>query len=423
MVGPFLLRGRGKRFLRRIQQRGRGGEGTVSRPMADDQGDGWEEKQVRKTSVVILTGGWGESSVELALRAGHQAAAWDLVETFAGLGNVHRIIVAADDPIWARTLGRLPVTVDVDVPGETFHFGRRLAGVIERYGLERVLYTGAGSAPLLQADDWAGILNRLASSDPIVVTNNLHSCDWAGFTRAEEAAALIGPQTKDNGIAWTLVNEGGFLCDAMEPSAGARFDIDTPVDLAIAHRHPGIGCHLRGFLDELGWESAALEGVLKEMRREGGSLMVAGRASPAAWWALQEATRCWVRVFAEERGMRASGRQERGEVRSLLADHLQAVGLERFFNTLAELANGVMLDDRVILCSVGRWPSAVDRFNSDLHRWQKVEDPFLRAFTRAAAEAPVPVVLGGHTVVAGGLMALAEAVSMDCAAVVEGGDA
>lgn len=375
---------------------------------------------MREVTVVILTGGWGDSPVESALRAGHQAAARDLVDVFARLDRVGRVIVAADDPILAGMLGGPPAMVDIDAPGETFHFGRRLAGIIERYGLERVLYTGAGSAPLLETGGWMEVLDRLASADPIVVTNNLHSCDWAGFTRADEAAALIASQTKDNGIAWTLVNEGGFSYHALAPSAGARFDIDTPVDLLIARRHPGIGRHLRRYLDDLGWASGRLDGVLAEMRREGGSLMVAGRTSPAAWRALQEATRCWVRVFAEERGMRASGRQERGDVRSLLADHLQAVGLERFFKALAELANGVLLDDRVILCSAGRWPNALDRFNSDLYRWQEVEDPFLREFTRAAAEAPVPIVLGGHTVVAGGLMALAEAVSMDRAAVIEG---
>lgn len=108
--------------------------------------------------------------------------------------------------------------------------------------------------------------------------------------------------------------------------------------------------------------------------------------------------------------MRASGRQGRGEVRSLLADYLDLVGVERFFEALGELANGVLLDNRVILASRGLWPSAMDRFNSDLYRWRQIEEPLLRRLTRAAAEASVPVVMGGHTVVAGGLMALAEAV-------------
>jgi len=130
------------------------------------------------------------------------------------------------------------------------------------------------------------------------------------------------------------------------------------------------------------------------------------------WAALEQATRCWVRVFAEERGMRASGRQARGEVCSLLADYLETVGVERFFDELAELAQGVLLDSRVILAARRLWPATADRFNSDLLRWAQVEEPFLRRFTQAAAEARVPVVLGGQSLVAGGLMALVEAFSL-----------
>jgi hypothetical protein len=242
----------------------------------------------------------------------------------------------------------------------------------------------------------------------LVITNNLHSCDWAGFTPAREAAPLIAQQSSDNAIAWALANEAGFPVESQRASAASRFDIDTPADLLIADRHPRTGRHLRRYLDELGWESPHLDGVLAEMARDGGSLLVAGRVSSAAWGTLEQAARCWVRVFAEERGMRASGRQSRGEVRSLLAEYLGLVGVERFFEELGQLANGVLLDNRVILAARRLWPSAVDRFNSDLQRWGEVEDPFLQGLTRAAAEAPIPVVMGGHSVVGGGLMALTE---------------
>jgi hypothetical protein len=52
--------------------------------------------------------------------------------------------------------------------------------------------------------------------------------------------------------------------------------------------------------------------------------------------------------------------------------------------------------------------SREDRFLSGLGRWQDIGDPFLRDFTRAAAEAPIPVLLGGHSLMSGGLMALNE---------------
>ena len=107
--------------------------------------------------------------------------------------------------------------------------------------------------------------------------------------------------------------------------------------------------------------------------------------------------------------MRASGRQERGEVGSLVSDLLELVGPEPLFGRLAELADGVVMDSRVLLAARGLWPSISDRFESDLLRWHQVDDPFLRQFTQAAAQAEVPVLLGGQSVVAGGLMALAEA--------------
>jgi hypothetical protein len=330
------------------------------------------------------------------------------METLAQIESVDRVILVTDDPGWGAAVTNPALDLDIDPPGERFHFGRRLAELIERYEADRVLYSGGGSAPLLSSKRWAAVLDRLGRAERLVITNNLHSCDWAGFVPAREAAPLIAQQPNDNAIAWALAHEAAFPVEDLRASAASRFDIDTPADLLIAHRHPRIGYHLRRYLDELGWESPHVDGVLAEMAREGGSLLVAGRVSSAAWGALEQAARCWVRVFAEERGMRASGRQGRGEVRSLLADYLGLVGAERFFEDLGQLANGVLLDNRVILAAKGLWPSASDRFNSDLHRWREVEDPFLRGLTRAAADPPIPVVMGGHSVVGGGLLALTE---------------
>jgi len=362
-----------------------------------------------EATLILLVGGWGQSEVEQALGGAHRAAARDLLGVLLRTGVIGRAVVATDDPAWGDTLTDLPVEVDLDLPGEPFHFGRRLAGLIERYDAQRVLYSGGASAPLLSVERWTEVLARLAEADRLVVTNNLHSCDWVGFVPAIEVASLVAQEAKDNAVAWALVHEGGLPAESLPPSAATRFDLDTPADLLIAHRHPGIGLHLRRFLDRLGWEAPQLEGVLAAMARDGGSLAVVGRASAAAWAALERATRCWVRVFAEERGMRASGRQEQGEVRSLLADYLELVGVEGFFDELAGLVDGVLLDNRVVLAARGLWPSTPDRFHSDLYRWDRVEEPFLRRLTRAAAEARVPVVLGGHSVVAGGLMALVEA--------------
>jgi hypothetical protein len=107
--------------------------------------------------------------------------------------------------------------------------------------------------------------------------------------------------------------------------------------------------------------------------------------------------------------MQAAGRAGPGLSRSLLAFHLQEVGPAKFFEQLAELANVACIDTRPLLSHLGVEASRADRFNSDLGCPDQIEEPFLREFTQAAVDAPLPVILGGHSLVSGGLMLLTEA--------------
>jgi len=363
-------------------------------------------------TLLLMVGGWPHDDVGQVLRGAHQAAARDLLEFFVGTRYVGRAVVATDDADWASTLSDLAVDVDLDIGDGPFRFGPRLATLVERYHSDRILYSGGGAAPLMGSEQWCEVLERLTTANEVVVTNNVHSCDWVGFTQAEYVLSWLAEEAHDNAVAWLLSHEGGVPVASLPPAASTRFDLDTPVDLLIARGHPGIGAHLRAYLDGLSWMSRQLDDVISIMMQEGTSLAIVGRVSSAAWSAIDGATQCWIRVFAEERGMRASGRQARGEVRSLLADYLREIGVDRFFRELAELVDGVLLDNRVILAARGIWPSMADRYHSDLYRWVQVEEPFLRRMTWAASEAPVPIVMGGHSVVSGGLMALAEIVEM-----------
>jgi hypothetical protein len=92
----------------------------------------------------------------------------------------------------------------------------------------------------------------------------------------------------------------------------------------------------------------------------------------------------------------------------MLLPMLEALGMEGFFARLAEMADAVLFDTRVLFAARGFTPSAADRYASDLLWHWAVEDDWLRAFTFAAATAPIPIVLGGHSLVAGGLHALVE---------------
>jgi hypothetical protein len=106
--------------------------------------------------------------------------------------------------------------------------------------------------------------------------------------------------------------------------------------------------------------------------------------------------------------MLASGRASRGEVRSLIAMAVDEWGAERFLERMAELVGGLIWDTRVWMSHRGPWPTAADRCASDLGWADEVDDPALRNLTRATNEAGIPVLLGGHGIVAGGLYALIE---------------
>ncbi len=106
--------------------------------------------------------------------------------------------------------------------------------------------------------------------------------------------------------------------------------------------------------------------------------------------------------------MQAEGRIEGGQARSLVGFYLAAVGVQRFFATLAELADAAFLDSRVILAHLGL--QAEPRRPLPLRPGAVRGDrgPVPARADQGAARAAIPVALGGHSLVSGGLMALVE---------------
>lgn len=358
-------------------------------------------------------GGAGETAVEQAMAQACLAAARDTVERALAADAADRIVFATDRAAWAQALADLPVVVDLDDrPSTPFHFGRRLAGIIQRHSIQRVFYLGGGSAPLMDGPALRAVADAIRDDDGLLVTNNIHSSDWAAFAPASAAVQTADDLRSDNSLGWLLSHQGRLAAREWPRAAATQFDLDTPTDLLIAglhaNSHAFIGPHLRAHIAALGWDDANVRAAAQILLTPAKQVIIAGRVSQTTWAHLDTQTKCWVRVFSEERGMRASGRQAGGLVRSLLADHLALVGLERFFYEMRELADAVFLDSRVILAARGAWPTPADRFYSDLRCPDEIADPFLRDFTAAALAAPMPVVLGGHSLVSGGLWALVD---------------
>lgn len=293
-------------------------------------------------------------------------------------------------------------------PAGSIHVGETLARLVTEFGISRLLYFGGGAVPLLSDAQFTIITQRLAAAEKLVITNNQFASDWAGVAPAGLLTEWVERLPRDNMLGWVLSTEAGLPVETLAASAATRLDIDTPSELLVLRLHPQTQPHLRQYLEALPLDNGRLEQALAALARPASRIFIAGRFSPEVWLAVNRVSRAWLRVVSEERGMISSGRQARGEVRSLLADYIDVVGLRAFFATLSDWADAAFIDTRVTLAHYNRWPSATERFASDLGLRALIQDEWLGAFTEAALACPIPVVLGGHGLLAGDMLACCE---------------
>ncbi len=369
-------------------------------------------------TAVIMLGTGGVSEFEALVHSSRRRAAIATAQTLSTLHQIDKIIVAAPeserahwkaDPECAGLYESLQW--DFDPPGANFHFGNRIGELAYRLDLERLLYIGAGSMPLLSRKKMTEIVGRLSrAGERWAITNNFHSSDWLGMTDSTVLPEAASRLPRDNMLGWILKEKAGFRVQALPPSAATQMDIDTPTDLVALRWHPDTPAPLRSFISErlpaeplAVWKAAA-----RVLNAPGSHVALIGRVSPHTWQVLQAHTEVWIRVFSEERGMTASGRWGGGRVRSLLAHFTEHSGPKTVFNHLGEIVATAFIDTRVFLAHHGKWPSASDRYASDMYQPERISDARLRDFTEAAIACRSPMVLGGFGAVSGGLFALVE---------------
>lgn len=351
----------------------------------------------------------GSSPAESWLAEGRRAAAMDMLHRLSSLSVADPIYVLAaesEDSQILSSMGGIPL----EKPKASFNFGRELARWVEEGGFQRIAYFGGASAPLMTIESLQEVFDLVLDADqPAAVVNNYHSSDWVVLNHAGSIVSLSEKLQSDNSLGWVLDHEVGFNVKSLEPSAESRADIDTPTDLLLLHRHPHLGSNLGSFIARTPKEALERVERLREVLcTPAKALILIGRISSHAWRILESETQIWARVFAEERGMVASGRYERGEVRSLVGAFIDSWGPDAFVRRLTELADGVLWDTRVWMAHHGRWPSNADRFAADLGWEEQIIDSALRELTHAVNQASVPIITGGYGVVSGGIYASIE---------------
>ena len=354
----------------------------------------------------------GSTRAEHWLASARVAAAADLLDRLASAGYDPLAALAAE-PSDREILARQGVRL-LPEGKPPFHFGRTLARIVDEQGFTGLAYFGGASAPLADEPSLAGWLGQARELPPDgALVNNLHSTDWVIVRDARRLIPLADRLPTDNALGWVLREEGSAVTE-VPPTTGSRTDFDTPGDLALIRNHPALGAHLRQALDPfpegLGRKTERLRDILLT---PAASVALIGRVSDVAWRAMASRAQIWARVYAEERGMRASGRQQRGEVRSLIADLVDESGPAVFVERLRSMVQAAAWDTRVWMARRGDWPSAGDRMASDLGWSEDVEDVGLRRLTQAVEAGDIPILTGGHGVVSGSLVAFLETLFPD----------
>jgi hypothetical protein len=286
-----------------------------------------------------------------------------------------------------------------------------------------LIVLGSGSIPLARAADLRRFVEVAAGPGGHALANNRYSADVVAISRAADLAELP-PLPADNALPRWLEERAGVAVTDLRSHWRLGVDVDTPLDLLLL----GLGGPATT-TPLIGERLAALSDVLRNRRAE---LLVAGRISASTLRWLESGVACRVRALVEERGLRAASRLAQSGAttgsrppRSVLGELLDRDGPESLARTVATLADAAVIDTRVLLAhrhgaheaaasppaaasEAATWPVPEDRFASDLLRPATIADPWLRALTGSAIASDIPILLGGHTAVNGGLRLLAQ---------------
>lgn len=362
---------------------------------------------MNKVSMVIFEGGIPESHAEELVTAVRKAVVLDNLKKFSKVPELDGIFLYTTYEDLAVAAGDYGAESQVIPARKEFHFGEALARVIKTRSLESVIYMGGASGALMAPSEISFLAESLATSHDLMLANNIFSSDIVGFTPASALLEVADLPISDNSLAMTL----SFLCHRKLPeTVGSLFDVDTPADVMVLGLHPSIGPNVKGVLGKLDLEPA--NSRLKKAREQMGiplsEICVIGRVSPSAVLYVNERLQCRMRVFSEERGMKALGREDGNRVVSLLGCLVEEVGFRGLVNALEKVADAVFIDTRVLFRHLHLELSAKDRFNSDLLRPDAIDDPVARRITTYLLSSDVPIVPGGHSLVSGGLRVIAD---------------
>ena len=313
-----------------------------------------------------------------------------------------RVALAERHRVGFLAAGAADVTVSAGPP-DGVSFGERLRSFVARRRPAGLVVLGSGSIPLATSADRRAFVAAAGLPDGRHArANNRFSADVLAIA-ASASLANLPDMTSDNELPRWLAETAGYEVADLRGRWRLGVDVDGPLDLVLVGHRRWLPDGPAGVVDRATERLARVRAVARDPRAE---LIVTGRtsASGLAWLERNSAAR--TRALVEERGMKTAAVGQRPP-RSVLGKLLERDGPAALGGILGELGEAALVDTRVLLAhrldvDEAGWPAAEDRFASDLLLHERIADPWLRDLTRSAADAPIPVVLGGHTLVGPG---------------------
>ncbi|HOB86367.1 MAG TPA: hypothetical protein PKO38_01595 [Bacillota bacterium] len=357
-------------------------------------------------SAVIFEGIAAGGPVEKMVAGVRRAALLDNLEKLKQVSLIDAVYLVTNDGELAELARAENVRVFLnDLPPSSFHFGAALRDLIVDRKLKKVFYLSGAGCPLITVSEIISICRRLQERDNLVYTNNTQSADIVAFHVPDRIAEAELPPM-DNALAMTLRDQLGLEQELMPHTLGLLFDLDTPSDILVLGGSPFGGPRTREAIKGLDLDYSTLNRAKAVLAGSYQEVALMGRVGAPVMERLNSTLKLRLRVFSEERGMKSLGRLQSGEVVSLMGYLIQEAGIPAFFRYLSQVARCAFIDTRVLMAHHKFAFSTEERFKSDLGLWKEIQHPWLREFTREAVSCPIPVILGGHSLVSGSLWAL-----------------
>ena len=210
----------------------------------------------------------------------------------------------------------------------------------------------------------------------------------------------------DNEIPKRLLEENSTEVVELARSSRSQFNIDVTADLVTLLLADAKGAKIQSFLQahsqlfrqaiQCQWSAA------QHLTNKESQVLVYGRTSSRIWKYLETESASKIRIIGEERGL---GTAPPGHhPYSTLGDLIESKGAETFFTrTLPLMCDAAFIDLIPVLAYLHPDTTQEDRHAAFLMDESGIEHSGLRTIIRSINTSPIPIAIGGHTLVGSGI--------------------